>query len=43
MRSVDVYLGMYIDYGVQHNDKDLKFNVGEHERILKYKNVFAKG
>ena len=43
MRSVDVYLGMYIDYGVYHNDKDLKFNVGEHERILKYKNIFAKG
>ena len=43
MRSVDVYLGMYIDYGVQHNDKDLKFKVGEHERIFKYKNIFAKG
>lgn len=43
MKSVNVYVEMYIDYGVQDNDKDLKFKVDEHERILKYKNIFAKG
>ena len=43
MKFVDVYFGMYIDHGVQDNDKDLKFKVGEHESILKYKNIFAKG
>ena len=25
------------------NDKDLKFKVGDHVRISKYKNIFAKG
>ena len=25
------------------NDKDPKFKVGDHERISKYKNIFAKG
>ena len=34
MKPVDVYVGMCIDYDVQDNDKDLKFKVGEHERIM---------
>ena len=25
------------------NDEDLKFKVGDHVRISKYKNIFAKG
>ena len=25
------------------NEKDLKFKVGDHVRILKYKNIFAQG
>ena len=25
------------------NDKDLKFKVGDHVRISKYENIFAKG
>ena len=33
----------FIDNGVEHNDKDPKFKVGDHVRISKYKNVFAKG
>ena len=33
----------YIEYGVDHNDKNLKFKVGDRVRISKYKNVFAKG
>ena len=33
----------YIDFGVKNNDKSLKFIVGDHVRILKCKNIFAKG
>ena len=31
-----------IDLGIKNNDKDPKFKVGEHVRISKYKNIFAK-
>ena len=33
----------YIDFGIENNDKDLKFKVSDHARISKYKNTFAKG
>ena len=33
----------YIDYGVEHNNKDPKFKVVDHMRISKHKNIFAKG
>ena len=33
----------YIDFGKEVNDKDPKFKVGDHVRISKYKNIFAKG
>ena len=33
---------MYIDFGIENNDKDSKFKVGDHTRISKYKNIFAK-
>ena len=33
----------YINIGKQVNDKDPKFKVGDHVRISKYKNIFAKG
>ena len=33
----------YIDFGKEANDNDPKFKVGEHARISKYKNIFAKG
>ena len=33
----------YIDFGKEVNDNDPKFKVGDHVRILKYKNIFAKG
>ena len=41
MKPLDVKPGMYIDYGVKHNDKDPKYKVGDHVRISKYKNIFA--
>ena len=34
---------MYIDIAVENIDKDLKFEVGDHVRILKYKNISTKG
>ena len=36
---------MYIDSMelLRSNDKDPKFKVGNHARIFKYKNTFAKG
>ena len=33
----------HIDFGKEVNDKDPKFKVGDHVRISKYKNIFAKG
>ena len=33
---------MCIGYGVEHNDKDSKFKVGDYVRMSKYKNNFAK-
>ena len=33
----------YIDFDKKNNKEDPKFNVGDHVRILKHKNIFAKG
>ena len=43
MKPVDVIDNTYIDFKKEVNDKDPKFKVGGHERISKYKNIFAKG
>ena len=43
MRPVDVKENPYIDITKEVNDKDSKFKVGDHLRISKYKNIFAKG
>ena len=43
IRSVDVKDNTYVDSKKEVNDKDPKFKVGEHVRISKYKNIFAKG
>ena len=42
MKPVDVKDNTYIDFKKQVNDKDPKFKVGDHIRISKYKNIFAK-
>ena len=42
MKSANVKCSICIDFGIKNNDKDPKFVVGEHVRILKYKNIFAK-
>ena len=43
MKSIDVKDNTYIDFGKEVNDNDTKFKVGDHVRISKYKNIFAKG
>ena len=43
MKPVDVKHNTYIDFKKEVNDKDPKFKVGDHVRISKCKNVFAKG
>ena len=43
MKPIDVKDNTYIDFKKEVNDKDPKFKVGDHIRISKYKNIFAKG
>ena len=43
MKPVDVKDNTYIDSTALHSNKDLTFKVGDHVRISKYKNIFAKG
>ena len=43
MKPVDVKDNTYIDFKKEINNKDPKFKVGDHVRISKYKNIFAKG
>ena len=42
-KPVDVKDNTYIDFGKKVNNKDPKFKTGDHVRISKYKNIFAKG
>ena len=41
-KKIDVKENTYIDFGKEVNDNDPKFKVGDHVRISKYKNFFAK-
>ena len=43
MKPVDVKGNTYIDSSKEVNDEDPKFKVGDHVRISKYRNIFAKG
>ena len=42
MKHVDLKLSTYIDFNKKNNKDDPKFKVGDHVRITKYKNIFAK-
>ena len=42
MKPIDVKDNIYIDFGKEVNDNDPKFKVGDHVRISKYKNIYAK-
>ena len=39
----DVTDSVFVEYSEDFNKKDPKFKVGDHARISKYKNIFAKG
>ena len=43
MKPIDVEDNTYIDSKKEVNDKDPKFQVGNHVKISKYKKTFAKG
>ena len=43
MKPIDVNPDSYTKYNVDSNEKDPKFKTGDHVRISKYKNNFAKG
>ena len=43
INPIDVKNNTYINTGEKVNDNDPKFKAGDHVRISKYKNIFAKG
>ena len=43
MKPIDVKDNTYINTSKEINNKDPKFKVGDHVRISKFKNMFAKG
>ena len=43
MKPINVKDNTYIDFGEEVNDNNPKFKVGDHMKISKYKNIFAKG
>ena len=42
LEPANVKSSSHIDFGVENNDKDHKFEVGDHVRTSKYKSIFAK-
>ena len=43
MKPIDVKRDSFAEYNEESNEKDPKFKVGDHVRISKYKDIFAKG
>ena len=43
IKHINVKPDSYAEYSVESNEKDSQFKVGDHVRISKYKNIFAKG
>ena len=43
MKRIDVGDDSFAEYNEESNEKDPKFKIGDHVRISKYKNIFAKG
>ena len=42
MKPIDVTYDSFAQYNEESNKKDPKFKVGDHLRVSKYKNIFAK-
>ena len=43
LKPIDITFNSYVEYNKDSNEKDPKFEVGDHVRTSKYKNIFAKG
>ena len=43
MKPVYIKENRYINFGKEVNDNDPKFQVGDHLKISKYKDIFGKG
>ena len=43
MKLINVKNDTFAEYNEESNEKDPKFKVGDHVKISKYKNIFAKG
>ena len=43
MKPIDVKDNSFAEHNEESNEKDSKFKAGDHVRISKYKNIFAKG
>ena len=43
MKPIDVTNDTFAEYNEKSNKRNPKFKVGDHIRISKYKNIFAKG
>ena len=43
MKPIDVKDDSFAEYNEESNEKGPKFEVSDHVRITKYKNIFAKG
>ena len=43
LKPIDITSDSYAEYNKDSNEKDPKFKVGNHVKISKYKNIFAKG
>ena len=43
MKPIDVKWSTCIDFGIQNNKKDPKYEVDDHVTISKYKDICAKG
>ena len=43
MKPTDIRFDSHAEYNEDSYEKDPKFKVGDHVRISKYKNIFAKG
>ena len=41
MKPADIKSNTYIDFNVEKNDEDPKFEVDDHVRILQYKSIFT--
>ena len=42
MKPVDVKSSTHIDFNKENDNEDSEFEVGDHVRISKYKNIFVR-